>query len=162
MTTTNEVTQQAASVASTAKDKSGEIAQDALEHGRDVMDHAKESLREQARARTDEAGQGLRRLSGELSALAEGRADEAGPIVDYARRAASEVENLASRVEREGFDGILNDVADFGRRRPGMFLAIAGAAGFMTARVVRASRDQATTQRPSPGTPQESLYLEEY
>jgi hypothetical protein len=94
----------------------------------------------------------MRRLGDELGALAEGRPQEAGPLTDYAQQAASRVRDAARQLDERGFDAVVEDVAEFGRRRPGMFLAAAGIAGFAVGRMVRAGRAGAGV-RPDAGRP---------
>jgi len=140
-------TNQAGELASTVKEHAADVAQEAKQQGREVFDKAKDALHEQAQARTNEASQALRRFSNQVQALADGRPEQAGPVGDYVRQAAGKVQNVAQRVEREGFDGVVHDVAEFGRRRPGVFLAAAGVAGFVVGRMIRAGRES-TNGRP--------------
>ena len=133
----------AGEVASTVKEQAGEVAHEAAHQGREVLEKAKQGLHDQAQARTSELSQSLRRLGGEVQALADGRPEEAGPVAGYVRQAATKFNDVAERVDREGVDGILEDVAEFGRRKPGMFLAAAGIAGFMLGRMIRANREVA-------------------
>jgi hypothetical protein len=114
----------AGDVANTVKEQAGEVAHEAAHQGREVLEKAKHGLHEQAQARTSELSQSLRRLGGEVQALADGRPDEAGPVAGYVRQAATKFNDVAERVDREGVDGILEDVA-----------------GFVVGRVIRASRD---------------------
>jgi hypothetical protein len=133
--------ERAGDVANTVKEQAGEVAHEAAHQGREVLERAKHGLHEQAQARTSELSQSLRRLGGEVQALADGRPDEAGPVAGYVRQAATKFNDVAERVDREGVDGILEDVAEFGRRKPAVFLAAAGVAGFVVGRMIRAGRD---------------------
>jgi len=138
---------QAGEIATQAREHASEVAQDAMTQGREVLDRAKTALREQADTRTSEVSQGLRRLGAEVDALAEGRPQDAGPVADYVRQMGVRVREAADRVDEVGFDGIVEDVSDFGRRRPGVFLLAAGAAGFVAGRAIRAGR-QSTQSSP--------------
>jgi hypothetical protein len=142
-------TERAGDLASTVKDQAAEVGRDAVDQGRQLIDTAKARMQEQARTRTVEVGASLQRLGGEVRALADGRPSEAGPLAGYVRDAAAKVEGLADRVEREGFDGIVEDVAAFGRRRPGVFLLSAGVAGFVLGRVIRAGRENRMSDAPA-------------
>ena len=95
----------------------------------------------QAQARTERAAQGLRNLSDQLQALAEGRPQEAGNLADVARNARGRVTQVADRLEAGGVDGALDDLALFARRRPWAFLGLCAAGGFVLGRVVRAARN---------------------
>lgn len=129
--------EQAGQVAGTVKEQAGTLASDAVEQGRVVVERARDQLREQGRTRTDEAARGLRQLSEQFQALAEGRTEEAGPAADYARQVASRTGDMAGRLESEGLDGLLRDMTAFARRRPVVFLVAAGTAGFVVGRAVR-------------------------
>lgn len=137
----------AGELANTVKEQAGEVAHEAQHQGREVLEKAKQGLHDQAAARTSELSQSLRRLGGEVQALADGRPHEAGPVAGYVRQAATKVNEVAERVDREGVDGILEDVAEFGRRKPGVFLAAAGVAGFVVGRMIRAGRDASNGAR---------------
>jgi len=129
--------EQAGEVASTAREQAGNVASTAVDEGRQVVSQARDALHEQARSRTDELSKSVRRVGNGMQALAEGRTEEAGPVADYARQAAGRVNELAQRLETRGYDGVADDVANFARRRPGMFLAAAGVLGFAVGRMVR-------------------------
>ena len=101
----------------------------------------------------------MRTLSDQVSALAEGRPDDAGPLAGYLDDAQVRVSSIADRLEQGGPQGLLDDVTAFARRRPIVFLAAAGAAGFLAGRLARAGHavqqdDGATspTSRPRVGT----------
>jgi len=132
-----EVRDQARAVASTAGEQGGAIAQSAVSEGRDVVERAKGAVEHEARQRTEELTRTVRRLGDGLGALAEGRTQDAGPVVGYTRDAADRVGQFAQRLEDRGYDGMIEDVSRFARRRPGAFLAAAGILGFAVGRVVR-------------------------
>jgi hypothetical protein len=141
---------QAKQVASTAGDGAKEVVGEARQQARQVagvardqamgaMRSAQDELRGHASQQTDRAAEGLRGLAGQIQALVEGRTDEAGMAGDYARQAGDKVNQLAGRLEYGGFDGVLGEVRTFARRRPGLFLIGAAAAGFAVGRMIRAS-----------------------
>ena len=141
---------QAKQVASTAGEGAKEVAGEARQQARQVtgvarqqalgaMRSAQGELRGHASQQTDRAAQGLRGLAGQIHALVEGRTEEAGRAGDYARQAGDKAHELAARLENGGFDGVVEDVRGFARRRPGLFLIGAAAAGFAVGRMIRAS-----------------------
>jgi hypothetical protein len=85
--------------------------------------------------------------------LADGRTQEAGGTRDYARQAATTLQEWAGRVESRGFQGLTRDLEQVARRRPGTFLAGAAAAGFVLGRLVRSSSgsESAATKVSSEG-----------
>jgi hypothetical protein len=73
---------------------------------------------------------------------------------------ADKVEQLARRLEQRGFDGAVQDLTNFARRRPGVFLLSAAATGFVVGRLGRGAQVAQQTEGssranlPVPATPQ--------
>jgi hypothetical protein len=149
--------EQAGEVTGTAEEQAAEVVSTAKEQGRSVARETKEQLRRQARSQGEQLAQALRRVGEQVQALAEGRADDAGKAGDYARQAASTVNDWAGRVESQGLEGFVRDLEGFARRRPGMFLGGAAAAGFLVGRVIRGARGGAAP--PAGGDGQERREL---
>jgi hypothetical protein len=135
-----EAQQQAAAVAGTAKQETAKVVDDAKHHVQDLTQDAKHQLHQQARTQTEQLGGAVGTLGDRVQALADGRPEEAGPIGDYASSIAEQVQHLASEVDRLGFDGVIDEVQRFARRRPGAFLAGAAVAGFAAARLARGAQ----------------------
>lgn len=131
---------QAGAVAGTAQDRASGVADEAMGHARDLAGDAKQQLHDQARQQTDALGGALNTFGGRVHALAEGNAEEAGPVGDYAQRLAGQVEQIAGRVDELGFDGMVNEVQDYARRKPGAFLLGAAAAGLAVSRLARGAQ----------------------
>lgn len=127
-------------VTSTVADKAAELKEEAMSQGRNLLDESRSQFRQQVRQQTDSAAGGLRRLSSEIRALGEGRPEEAGQVRDYVRQAADAVERVAGQLQGRGLEGVVSDVERFARRRPGVFLLGAAAAGFAVGRMVSAAR----------------------
>lgn len=139
----------AADVAQSAKDRAGDVADEVRTQTANVAQQAKDQLHDQARSQTGEAASALRRISDQTHALAEGRAEDAGQLRDYVRHAAGKVSDAADHLESRGFDGIVDDVESFARRRPGAFLACAAGAGFLLGRLLRgATSGDGSSQQP--------------
>jgi len=140
-----EVAKTAASeAASGAKDVAGEaaaqakqVAFQAKEHVTQLVHQTREELVSQAGSKSEQAAGSLRTLSGQISALAEGRPGEAGPLAGYLSEAQTKVNSFARRLEQGGPQGLMDDVTSFARRRPGAFLLGAIGAGFVAGRLVR-------------------------
>jgi hypothetical protein len=121
-----------------AKGQAGEMLHEAKSQARNVAHDLKRDAHEQASRQTERAAGGLRGLAEQLTALVDGRPQEAGLAGDYARRLGDRVSEVADRMERGGFDGMLDDARRFARRRPGTFLLGAAVLGFATGRMLRA------------------------
>jgi hypothetical protein len=88
-------------------------------------------------------------MSGSISALLEGRPDEAAQMRGYLQQAQSKIDGFASRLETAGPQGVFDDLSSFARRRPGAFLLTAGVAGFAIGRLARAGTAAAHDQQSS-------------
>jgi hypothetical protein len=139
--TSNDPTAEQTPVASATQ----EVAQTAKEHVREVGDEVATQTRHltgQIRNRlTDEAESQNERLSSSLRQLSE----ELGSMGSQAKQdslAATVVQRLsegsrqvADYLEQHGPDGVMREVQDFARRKPGTFLLTAAAAGFVAGRL---------------------------
>ena len=121
-----EVSDQVAATASTAK---GELDQ--------FVGRVKQELTDQGYAKEQQLATGMRTMSRQLSALADGRPEEAGNLANVLRDAQSRLQSYASSLETRGPRAMLDDVSAFARRRPGTFLVLAGVGGFVVGRLVR-------------------------
>jgi len=129
-------------VVGTVKEQASEVRQQVASEARNLVGEAKGQLHGQARSQTEQLAGGIRRMADQVRSLAEGRADEAGQVGDYARQAASKLSDLSSTVEQRGFDGLIDDVQRFARRRPGAFLGAAAITGFAVGRLLRGAKSQ--------------------
>jgi len=137
-------------VAGEAKREIADVARTATEEIRGLVGQVSGELRTQATSQTDRLAEGLRTLSTQLQGAASGQPLEAGPVKDLARQAGTTFEQLSSRLQSGGVDGVVQDVSTFARRKPGLFLAVAATAGFFAGRMLRGA--QAASQ--SSGSPQ--------
>jgi hypothetical protein len=141
---------QAKEVAASARGGAAEVVEEAKHHASDLVDDARAQLHGQARQQTDQLGRTIQGLGEKLHAVADGRPDEAGQVTDYTERLADQVEQLGSRVTELGFDGTIEELQRFARRRPGMFLLGATAAGFVAARLGRGAKDAQDSPNEGP------------
>jgi len=147
--TTQGAGQQASQVASTGVESAKNVANEAATQMKDVAGQAKQQIhtlvgqtkdemRTQAESKGREAATGLRTISDQIRALAEGRPEEASKLTPYLDDARQRVMGFADTLEQRGPQGLMEDMTRFARRKPGMFLMMAAAAGFGLGRVVRA------------------------
>jgi hypothetical protein len=132
-----QATEQAKHVAAEAKEQTREVVGDVRDRARDLVGKTQGELKDQAEARTQHAAEGLRTWSQQLHALREGRPDQAGPVAGYVAQAERKVSDVADRLQRDGFQGVVSEATTFARRRPGAFLVACAAAGFAVARLAR-------------------------
>ena len=174
-------TRDAKEIASVAKAETVAVAQSAVDSGKEVVHEAaaqvsvvanaakdqlgtvlgqvKGEFRSQIDARGQQAAEGMRTLSTQMSSLAEGRPQEAGRVGELLVEAQQRVQSYADTLQQRGPQGIAEDLTTFARRRPGLFLLAATAGGFAVGRFVRggaaANRQQAGQRESALGsTPQ--------
>jgi hypothetical protein len=136
-------------VAASVRERASEVTEQLSAQGRSLLDDARYQVRNQAQAGTQRVAGALRRIGEEAQALAEGRPDEASALSEYVWRvadgaygAADRIHAIAEDVEERGLSGVLDDVQDFARRRPGAFLLGAALLGFGVGRLVKAERQR--------------------
>jgi hypothetical protein len=138
---TEDARAQAREVAGTARESVAEVADEAKHQAVDLAEDARRQLHDQARQQTDHLGDAIQDLGHKLHALADGRTEETGRVGDYTDRVADQVERIGVRVQELGFDGTVDELQRFARRRPGVFLLGAAAAGFAVSRLGRGAKD---------------------
>jgi len=147
--TTQVAGQQASQVASIGVENVKNVANEAATQMKDVAGQAKEQfhtlvgqtkdeMRTQAESKGRDAASGLRTLSDQIRALAEGRPEEASKLTPYLDDARQRMMGFADTLEQRGPQGLMEDATRFARRKPGTFLMIAAVAGFGIGRMVRA------------------------
>ncbi|SHM78289.1 hypothetical protein [Actinacidiphila paucisporea] len=128
------VGEKAADVAGTAKDQAVNTAQEVATQARDLLGELREQLQGQSRAQAQQLAGNVRRLADELHEMSEnGKPDSTATAV--VRQVADSGRQVASHLENRGPEGVVEDLRDFARRRPGLFLAGAAVAGFAAARL---------------------------
>jgi ElaB/YqjD/DUF883 family membrane-anchored ribosome-binding protein len=126
-------------VAGQAAEQLTNVAQQAKTQLTGLVDQTKEEVRQQAQTKGEQAAGALRSLSDQLQALSSGRPAEAGQLTSYLDDVRERVIGFATTLEQRGPQGLVDDVARYARRKPGMFLLMAGVAGFSVGRLVRAA-----------------------
>ena len=118
-----------------------------------VVDQVKTSSNKLAGQAADKTrglvGQGLERSSEALASVSKLVGDTAAGIDerlgaeygDYARRAASAIDNAANSLAAKSPDELIDDTRDFVKRSPGIALAGAAVVGFVLARLVKTGLD---------------------
>jgi hypothetical protein len=127
------VTQQASEVTGTVKEQAATVTHEAGTQARQLAAGLREQLSGETRAQGERLVQNLRSLADELHQMGEhGQGDSVATTV--VRRLAEGGHQVADHLEQRGPGGMLDEVQDFARRRPGLFLAGAALAGFTLGR----------------------------
>ena len=135
-------------VASTAKQQGQQVVSEAADHARSLVDETRQQLSEQAGSQQQRAATGLRSLGDELGSMAD-NSEQSGLGAQIARQAADQVQDVAKWLDSRDPKGLLEDVRDFARRRPGTFLLGAALAGLAAGRLTRAGVDTARSDKDS-------------
>jgi uncharacterized protein YjbJ (UPF0337 family) len=125
--------QAASEVKDTAKEQAQRVAGEARQQFRSVASDLRSKAGDQARSQNDRLVGTIRQTADQLEEMRGDRADS--PAATVVSRFADGGRQLADYLDRNGPDGVLREVQDFARRRPGAFLATALAAGFVVGRL---------------------------
>lgn len=139
-------------VASTAKDQARNVAGEVRSQARTVASDVKQRVGDQARSQNDRLAGGLRRMADELEEMVGDRGDS--PARSVVSQVANGGRRAADYLAERGPEGVLSEVQDFARRRPGAFLATALVAGFVVGRLGKnvLNADQPSSTAGSTGT----------
>ena len=109
----------------------------AKEQVHDLVDRGRRDLGAEAATRSRQMAGSVRTLADQVGALAAGDPQAAGPLTDLLQEGRDRLQSFAGRLD-DGPNAVLDDVRRFARRQPLLFLATAGAIGFVAGRLVRA------------------------
>ncbi|MEU4673398.1 hypothetical protein AB0F91_36950 [Amycolatopsis sp. NPDC023774] len=153
---------QAKEVASTAADRGGAVAQEAVakakhvaaqteQETRDLLRESRDRMISQARDGQQKAAQSLHALADQFGVMSE-RAEGTGIGPDLARQLSERAHSTAHWLEEREPGEVVSEIRGFARRRPGLFLASAAAAGVLAGRLTRGMLAQQQKPQPSGGT----------
>ena len=131
-------------VAGVARDEAGAVVAEAGQHAKNLVSQTRDEITSQASGQQQRLAGGLHSLSAELHSMARGN-DHAGLASDLVRQAGDRSGSVASWLESREPGDVLAEVSSFARRRPGTFIALAGAAGVVVGRLVRGLRDDSVS-----------------
>ena len=148
-------------VASVATDQAKEVVQETQRQAKDLLDQGRSQLKEQAVTQQQKAGQSLTSLAQELRGLADGTSAGApGPARDLLQQASSSVENFAAMLQNRDPGELLDEVRRFARRKPGVFLLGAAAAGVLAGRLTSGVKAAHSDTTPSGGYTARTNYVD--
>jgi ElaB/YqjD/DUF883 family membrane-anchored ribosome-binding protein len=141
----------AGQVAESVKAQVSEVAAEATDQARQLADQARMQLQDRADTEFGRLVDAVDELGQRTRALAEGRPEEAGPLVEYLEEAADRIAALARNLSEGGLRSAMRDAESFARRRPGTFLLSSALAGVLVGRMIRARRGLDGAQSPDSG-----------
>lgn len=144
-------------VAGTAKDEAANVAKEVGSQAKSLLGEARSQAVNQASEQQARVASGLRSISDEFSAMASDREDSgvAGQLVG---QAGSRAARVADWLEAREPGDLINEVKEYARRKPGVFIAAAAIAGVVAGRLTKAvmssdsGSDQGSAQKASPTT----------
>ena len=125
--------QAASEVKDTAKEQAQRVGSEAKTQARNVASDVRNRVSDQAHSQNDKLVTGIRQAADQLDDMRGDRQDS--PAATIVSRVADSGRQFADYLDRNGPEGVLREVQDFARRRPGAFLASALAAGFVVGRL---------------------------
>jgi len=137
-----------------AREQAREVAHEASDRARGLVDRTRYELRTQAQSQQHHLASGLRALGDELDQMAGGTRDP-GYASDLVQRAGEATGRAAQWFEEREPTDVLHEVEDFARRRPGAFVLIAASAGLLVGRLLRGAKDASGDGEPSVSPPQD-------
>jgi hypothetical protein len=143
-----DVKDKATEAANEGKEAAGQVAQTAVEHAQEVKDEAVRQARDlagEARQQvSSQVGQqhqalvsNLRSLGSELGSMTQGADGQSGVATELVSQAKDRIDGLADWLDGREPGQLLDEARNFARRRPGVFLVGALAAGMVAGRMTR-------------------------
>lgn len=142
------------SVQTQVEEKTQEVKREAEEAGQELRERASEvagQVEERTRSMFDQRkGQ----AAGELHQLASAfrrtseqlRMEDKGSVATYGERIANQIDRISDSIESKSTEELIDDVEDFARERPEIFLGGAFALGLLAARILRSPTRRRTSQ----------------
>ncbi|MFJ5731827.1 hypothetical protein [Streptomyces paradoxus] len=127
----------ASRVAGTATDQVRAVTGEARAQAGAMAGDLRTRVTEEAESQTRRGAQVVREWADDLSGLADS-ADADSPARSLVSQAADRGHRAADYLDERGVGGLMDDVQDFARRRPGAFLGTAVVAGFAVGRLAKA------------------------
>lgn len=156
---------EATQVGHEATNAGSQVAQQAVGQGRQVVAEtgrqtrnlareASAQMRQQAEQQQKRAAGGLRALGTELGSMADS-SEQDGVASEVVRRGADAANQVAGWLEEREPGALVQEVREYARRHPGVFLAGAAVAGMLAGRLGRAltSNDGQTAEQPAADRP---------
>jgi hypothetical protein len=137
ISTTDQAKEEASRLGDAVQREAEQVVSEAKDQTRQLLTEAKDRLREEAKRQSDHTAENMRGFATDLHGMVDSADNPQTPVASWMKMGADGVESLASRLDAEGFEGLMRDVGDFARRNPSTFLVGAFSAGFLAGRIVK-------------------------
>lgn len=132
-------------VTGTAKEQGAQVVSDVRDQAQRLTRETRTQLADQAMSQRDRAVGSLRSMSDELRTMAE-KADQPGSGSQLVHKSADYAQQLADYLAEREPGQLVDGLRGFARRRPGVFLLGAAAAGVVVGRLARGAVDAHTSE----------------
>jgi len=123
------------------KETAGQVADQAQQAVGQVADQARQQVSSRLAGQKDRAAEGLSSVAQALRQTGQQlREQDQQTVTPYIDRVASQVEQLSSYLQRNDLGQLIDDVENFARRQPALFLGGAFVLGLLGARFLKSSR----------------------
>jgi hypothetical protein len=139
-------------VVGVAKEQVSAVTAEASSHARDLLSQGRDEISSQLGSQQKRLGSLVHSLAEELGSMGSS-ADNPGPLSGLAKQGAHTVGELAHRLENSQPSDLLEDVRNFARRRPAVFLTGAALAGVLVGRLSRSLASEAHDNKVANETP---------
>jgi hypothetical protein len=137
-------------VTQTAADQTWQVAAETGRQARGLLGEAQGQVRDQASAQQQKAAGQLRSVADELAQMAD-KGGQSCLATNVARQAADRLHGAAAWLEKRQPTDLLDEVRNFARRRPGVFLLGAATAGLAAGRITRGLTPKNDEQQDADG-----------
>jgi hypothetical protein len=129
-------------VVGVAKEQAAAVTSEAANHAKDLLSQGRDEVGSQLITQQLRLGSLVHSFADELGTMGSS-SDTPGPLSGLAKQGAKSVGALAHRLENSQPSELLDDVRNFARRRPAVFLASAALAGVVVGRLSRSLASEA-------------------
>ena len=138
-------------VASTAAEGASNVKQEVGTQAKNLFGEVRSQLSGQVTTQQERAAGGIRTVSDQLRTMADS-SETPGMASNLVTQAATRVGDVAGWLEGRDPAGLLDDVKQFARRRPGVFIAVAATAGIVVGRLAKSLTSGNDSSSTTPST----------
>jgi len=154
---TDAAAQAAGNVADTAKEQARQVTDEVSAQARNVASDVRDRVTEQAHTQNDKLTDSIRRMADDLDQMRAQRGDS--PAAQIVSRVASGGRQVADYLADRGPEGVLGEVQEYARRKPGTFLATALVAGFVVGRLGKGVMNASDSSNTTVGKPRRDAFV---
>jgi len=128
-------------VTSQVKQTVGQVTDQAQQATGQMMDQARQQVSSRFAGQKDRAAEGLTGVAHALRQTSQQlRSQDQQAVTGYIESAASQVERVSNYLKQNDLGGLIDDVEQFARRQPALFLGGTFVLGLLGARFLKSSR----------------------